>query len=234
VLKKKGASFCPAKVLDTYMNTTLKSKGEWQSAIHKVKIAGLHVHPDDPKNWDSLAALGFILKHTKKSSRILDAGGEVYSPLVEWLFLYGYKYLHVVNLLFNQDFSRGPIKYIRGDCTKTPYPPEYFDVITSLSVIEHGVETESFLRESHRILRSGGLLIISTDYWSSLITTFKEAYGTNVRIFTQEEIQILIDRAREIGFMLTGKIDYKTEEKAVRWKRLDLDFTFIIFTLVKK
>jgi hypothetical protein len=232
-LKKKGASFLPSKVFETYMNTTLKSKREWQEALHKVKNAGLHPHSDGPKNWDSLSALSFILRHTKKSSNILDAGGEVYSPLVEWLFLYSYKTLHVINLSFNQNFSRGPIKYIRGDCTQTPYPSGYFDVITSLSVIEHGVESESFLRESHRILRRGGFLIVSTDYWSSPINTFKEAYGAKVKIFTPEEIHELIRKAKGIGFMPTGEIDYSTGEKAVRWKRLGLDFTFIIFALVK-
>ncbi len=233
LLRKKGASFYPDKVLETYMNTTLKSEREWQDALERVKNAGLHTHQDGSKNWDSLSALSFILGRTKKSSKILDAGGEVYSPLVEWLFLYGYKGLHVINLLFKQNFSRGPIKYIRGDCTQTPYPSGYFDVVTSLSVIEHGVETGSFLRESHRILSPGGFLIISTDYWSSSIKTFKEAYGTRVRIFTPEEILELIDKAKEIGFMPTGEIDFSTEEKAVRWKRLDLDFTFIIFALVK-
>ena len=116
----------------------------------------------------------------------------------------------------------------------TPYPSEYFDVIACLSVIEHRVSIERFLKESHRILRPGGFLIISTDYWKNHINIDgKEAYGTEVKILTQQGIQEMIERASSIGFMPTGEIDYSTKEKAVHWKRLELDFTFIVFTLVK-
>lgn len=234
LLRRKGASFHPDKVSGAWMNTTLKSEREWQEAVQKIKQAGLHPHPDDPKNWDALGALDFILRHTNRSARVLDAGGEVYSPLIEWLFLYGYKFLHVINLSFNHDFARGPVQYIRGDCADTPYPSEYFGTITCLSVIEHGVHIEKFLHESYRILRSGGLLIVSTDYWKDPIgTTGKKAYGTRVRVFTRKEIQELIDRASSIGFMPTGEIDYSTEEKVIHWKRVGLDFTFIVFALTK-
>lgn len=234
LLKRKGASFYPMEISAPWINTTLKSEREWQEAVQKVRNAGLHPHPDFPKNWDSLAALDFILKNTNKSDRVLDVGGEVYSPLVEWLFLYGYKSLHVINLSFNYDFVRGPIRYIRGNITDTSYPSGYFNVIACLSVIEHGVHIDKFLKECHRILLSGGFLIVSVDYWKDPIdTTGKKAYGTETKVSTPKEIQELIDLASSTGFVSTGEIDYSTEEKAVHWKRLELEFTFIVFVLMK-
>lgn len=234
LLKRKGAAFQPRKLPAGWLNTTLKSEYEWQDALLRIKKAGLHSHPDGPKSWDALATLDFILSHTDASARVLDAGGEAYSPLVEWLFLYGYKRLHVLNLAFEHDFVRGPVEYVRGDCTETAYPSEYFDVIACLSVIEHGVDIEKFLQESHRILRPGGFLVVSTDYWKDPVDTEgKRAYGTEVKVFTAAEIQGLVDGARSIGFTPTGEIDYSTAERAVRWERMALDFTFIVFALRK-
>jgi SAM-dependent methyltransferase len=235
LLKREGLPFFPGRVSAAWMNTTLKSKKEWQAAEEKIKGAGLRPHGDSPKNWDHLAALSYILKHKGKTARVLDAGGDSESPLVEWLFLYGYRSLHVINLAFSYDFARGPIRYIKGDCTRTSYPADYFDAITCLSVIEHGVPLKAFLKESHRIMRPGGFLIVSTDYWNNRIDTQgKKAFGVEVKVFTQEDIQEFIDLARKIGFTLTGNVDFTTEEKAVHWQDVGLDFTFIVLALQKE
>jgi SAM-dependent methyltransferase len=234
LLMREGLPFHPGRVSAAWMNTTLKSKREWQAAAEEISKAGLRPHLDRQKNWDHLAALSFILGRTRKTARVLDAGGEVYSPLVEWLFLYGYRSLHVINLVFAHDFAQGPIRYVRGDCTHTSYPADYFDVITCLSVIEHGVSLSEFLKESHRMLRPGGFLIVSTDYWDKRIDTQgKKAFGVEVKVFSREEVQEFIDLARKSGFVLTGDVDFSTEEKAVHWQDVGLDFTFIVLALQK-
>ena len=59
-----------------------------------------------------------------------------------------------------------------------------------LSVVEHGVDLEAYFREMSRVLRPGGLLLSSTDYWETKIETVgKEAYGGPVHIFCREEIE---------------------------------------------
>jgi hypothetical protein len=107
-------------------------------------------------------------------------------------------------------------------------------VITCLSVIEHGVDVSRFLWEAQRILRPGGFLIISTDYWTEpLITTGKTAYGAEIKIFTPHGIQSILTEATSIGLAPIGEIDYSTRDKAVHWARVRLDFTFILFALTK-
>jgi len=71
------------------------------------------------------------------------------------------------------------------DLTKTSFPERSFAAIASLSVVEHGVDLDAYLAEAARILRPGGLLFTSTDYWCEPIdTTAQTAYGHEVRIHT--------------------------------------------------
>jgi ubiquinone/menaquinone biosynthesis C-methylase UbiE len=54
------------------------------------------------------------------------------------------------------------------DVLKNPFPDKSFDCITFLETIEHVENPAQFLREFHRILRSGGCVIISTPNATSL------------------------------------------------------------------
>jgi SAM-dependent methyltransferase len=186
----------------------------------------LHQHPDPPKNWDHLAALASLLDHTEQSDGILDAGGAKYSPLAEWLYIYGYRDLHVLNLGFEGVSKRGPIQYREGDITNSSYDAGRFDAITSLSVIEHDVDVNSFLQECSRLLKSGGYLVLSTDFWKEpLDNESVEAYGMPWKPFTPDRINSLIDTAESVGFTLTSEYDLTTDERTVEWK--GESFTFI-------
>ncbi len=232
--RDEGYSMSPRSPDAPWMNRALKDREEIESSLGQVRSIGLLPHPDAPKNWDALAALDLIIKQTNKGSRVLDAGGEIYSPLVKWLTMYGYRSIHVINLIFKQDFNRGPIKFIHGDCTATPYPQEYFDAVTCLSVIEHGVDLKAFLSECCRILRPGGYLIVSTDYWNEPIDTAgKNYYGAPVKVFTPSEIQAFIALAESNCFVSTGEVDCSVGSKVVQWKDVGIDYTFIVFALKK-
>src|SRR5688500_1533518 len=50
------------------------------------------------------------------------------------------------------------------DIEDTKYSDQMFDYVTSLSVIEHGVNIERYFREMSRIIKSSGHLLTSTDY----------------------------------------------------------------------
>jgi 2-polyprenyl-3-methyl-5-hydroxy-6-metoxy-1,4-benzoquinol methylase len=83
-----------------------------------------------------------------------------------------------------------------GDITHTEYDAATFDAITCLSVIEHGVDLDAYFREMSRILKPGGILITSTDYWQAPIDTKgQEMYGVPIHVFTQQEIRHAIELA---------------------------------------
>jgi len=212
----------------------LKSRSEWEGATATLRAAGLHSHPDPQKNWDGLSALVFILEHSSPQDRVLDAGGEGYSPLVDWLYLFGYRDLHVINLSFTKRFSRGPVRYVPGDCTQTPYPAESFRILTCLSVLEHGVPLPQFWAEADRIVAPGGFVILSTDFWCAPLE-FGDlgAYGHPIHVFQPSDIREAITVGAANGFRPLAPVDIRCEDKAVHWQRMDLDFTFIFLAFEK-
>jgi len=88
-------------------NAVLKNQNEVNSATRQIRKLGLPVKGNSPKNWDSLAALDLILKCTDRNARIFDAGGELYSMILPWLFLYGYRNLAAGNLVFQRPIKKG-------------------------------------------------------------------------------------------------------------------------------
>ena len=217
-----------------WANAVLRSQEEVDSAVEQVRKLGLPLMSDLSKNWDSLAALNIILKNTCKDAKIFDAGAELYSVILPWLFLYGYKNLVGGNLVFDKKIKRGPIVYRRSDITRTGYSSNTFNAVTCLSVIEHGVDLRSFFKEMSRILKSNGMLIISMDYYETPIDTKGlSAYGVPIHIFTKEEVTKVLATAKEFGLVPVGPIDLTCSEKVVLWKKYELRFTFLTISLQK-
>ncbi len=215
-------------------NAVLQSRSQWRQAARKARRLQLPLHPSDEKNWDHLAAVNAIVSVTPKTARILDAGAEIYSNVLPALFVCGYRNLFGMNLSFSHPARRGPIRYLPGDITRTGFEDGFFDAVACMSVIEHGVPIEAYFREMYRILRPGGLLITSTDYYPEPIdTTGKLAHGSPIKIFCRQEIEEMLAQARASGFEMTGEIDLDFKDRPIRWDLFDLEYTFLIVTLRK-
>jgi SAM-dependent methyltransferase len=215
-------------------NGTLQGRSDWRDATRLARTMGLPLHRAEEKNWDHLAAVRAIASHTTKSAYVLDAGAEIYSNVLPALFVHGYRHLYGVNLSFSRPARRGPIQYLPGDITKTDFSDETFDAVSCMSVIEHGVPVDAYFREMFRILKPGGLLITSTDYFPDPIDTKGQtAHGAPIRIFSKPEIEAILAHAQACGFELTGEVDLECVRRPIHWQEYDLEFTFLIFTLRK-
>jgi SAM-dependent methyltransferase len=216
-------------------NGVLQNTAEWKQALAHGKRMHLPLHRSEEKAWDHLAAVFAIVAETTPKARVLDAGAELYSNVLPALFAYGYRDLIGINLDFDVPARRGPIRYLHGDITQTSFDAASFDAACCMSVIEHGVKLEDYFCEMHRILKPGGLLITSTDYYpTSIDARGQSAHGAPVKIFTRSEIEAALRLAQEAGFELTGDVNLDCHEKPVRWAQYNLDYTFAIFTLRKK
>lgn len=54
------------------------------------------------------------------------------------------------------------LKYLQGDCTQIPLESQSVDCVVSFETLEHHDKHEEMMAEVKRVLRPGGLLIIST------------------------------------------------------------------------
>lgn len=114
--------------------------------------------------------------------------------------------------VFGLDFSGQALAYTRrrchvslvqGDLTCLPFPNSTFDVVTALDVVEHVREDEEALREVLRVLRPGGVLLISVPAFRFLWSGHDTALQ-HFRRYTTGEIGRLMGRA---GFRVS-KLTY--------------------------
>lgn len=224
----------PGELWREWLNRPLRDHGEVDRAVAEVRSCGLPPHADAPKNWDLLVALGTILERTRTGAQVLEMGAPRYAMLLPWLYLYGYRHLTGIDLTHERESAVGPIRYLKMDLTATTFADASFGAIACLSVIEHGVSLESYLREASRLLKPGGALVTSTDFWCEPVDTGgQSAYGTPIRIFTREEIEACAELARKHGLRLLRPFDFTCLERVVHWAGHDLDYTFINFVLEK-
>lgn len=212
----------------------LRSGAEVRAALEEVQRLGLPPHGEPAKNWDALAALDLILRHTTPRARVFDAGGEFYSRLLPWLGLYGYTRLVAGNLDFEQTARRGAIRYERMDLTHTRFADASVDAVTCLSVLEHGVDVEACFREMARVLKPGGLLVMSTDFWDTPVDTRGQlAHGQPIRVLTPADVASALACAQRHGFSLVAPLDLTVGDRVVHWARYDLSYTFVLLSFRK-
>lgn len=235
-------------------NSVLKNASEVNCAIDRLHSLGLFVHPDRVKTWDTYKMVK-IINEGDRSSFILDAGCNG-SPVLPILKKLGFKNLYGCDLFLKKipsclpeivDPLYRPIIEMYEDKTfnistqnleKTNFQDNMFDYITSLSVIEHGVNIQNYFKEMNRIMKKSGILLTSTDYWPHKILNVIKTKDNPKRhpdnIFSKEELEEDVLKAAELnGLILTEPIDFSYEDKVVHYDGTGLDYTFIFFALKK-
>ena len=211
-------------------SAVLQNSAEADAAVETLKGVRLRLHVDRPKNWDSLRALRFILRDRRKNAAVVDLGCSRYGRLLYWLRSFGYTNLHGCDWSFKEPFNDAGIAFAPQNLEQTAYAPGSFDFASCLSVIEHGVDPGKFFAECRRIVRPGGHLLLSTDYWQEAVVEpgrYDKNFQCWVKVFTRADIEELVALAASHGFALMGRPDWTCGEKVVYWKDMDLRFTFV-------
>lgn len=238
-------------------NSVLKTHPEVDMAKKQLKEMGLFPHHGSEKSWDTCKMIQ-IINLADRNCVVLDVGCNG-SPILPMLKRLGFRYLYGCDFLlqpkYNPTFMRIACRFYKNEylpivqmyrddtinlsiqnLEKTDYPDDKFDYITSLSVIEHGVNINEYFREMARILKTGGYLLTSTDYWPEKIANTKNVISNNEpdNVFSRIEIESMIEVGEKYGLRLIEPMDYSYGEKVVRWKRTGLEYTFILFGMRKK
>ena len=228
------------------MIKVLQDWNEVGDACLSLERQRLPLHTLVQKNWDH-ALLLKALASVPRDAAIVDLGcGDALTLKV--LRSAGYKQLYGVDLriswrarlsqlvrMWRQVTLEPPYHLSRGSIVQTSFESERFDVALSVSTIEHGVDKAAFLQEAARILKPGGLLFVTTDYWYEKIDvpdSFR-AYGQRWEIASEDEISQFLELALAAGFRLKchGGVP-GCGQKTVHW--IGTDYTFIAVLLVKE
>lgn len=237
-------------------NGVLRNDSEVVRSIRRLRDNGLFPHYSRAKSWDTYKMISMIAT-AGKNSYILDVGCNQ-SPILVMLRELGFVHLYGCDLVLKPKYPIFLSKFICAfykrdykpvlklyydkaynlsvqNLENTTYQNNMFDYITSLSVIEHGVDTLKYFKEMNRILKRGGYLLTSTDYWPEKIVNTRKVISPNApdNIFDRKELDHILRIAESSGFSLIGPMDYTFSEKVVRWKATGFQFTYVFFAMKK-
>ena len=212
---------------------SLTSPSRGQRILQKVGLVKGIAVGDYRKSWDVLRTATFITARVQRNAPILDVGAYA-SELLCVLHRLGYTNLTGIDV--NPHVRRmpyaGAIRYEVSDIMHTSFQKESFEIITAISVIEHGFNTQALLAEISRFLRPGGYFIASFDYWPVKVeTTGIRLFGTTWTVFSQQEVLALLDQAREYHLTPNGEITLTAREQTIHYA--DRNYTFAWMALRK-
>jgi SAM-dependent methyltransferase len=191
---------------------------------------GFYPHSITPKNWD----LAHILPDITEGP-LLDMG------CCESYILGNAK---IIGPKFGIDmrlpgYTIPGVTLLQGDLMDTRLPPKYFQTLTCISVIEHGVDFGRFAAECVRLLRPGGKLYVSFDYWNPKITGTMNLYGLAWNILCRSDVEGLIQICEKAGMMLTEEVDWSIKDAVINEafyapRGSGVAYTFGLLTFVAK
>jgi SAM-dependent methyltransferase len=194
------------------------------------------MHFEFLKSWDVAHFARILTTELRPEAAVVDVGS-VGSELPWVLRLAGFQNITGCDLddqVLKMPFAR-TITYRLGEIQQLGLAEASVDAVTAVSTIEHGVDVAQFLRSSARLLRSGGLLCLSTDYWPSKVDTADVRYfGAPWTIFAEDEIRGLIQAAAAAGLTLdswSGTLP-TVIDRPVSWH--GRSYTFIALVLRKR
>ena len=160
--------------------------------------SGVYLHAS--KQWEYLLAIAAIRDLGQRRLRVLDAGGGR-GALAFHLAAQGHQ-VEVIDRDFlwdhggDEDIERrfmqsptGNLRFRHGGLHNLPVADECVDVVTCISVVEHLREKPMVLRELLRVLRPGGLLVLTFDI-ASAPEGFEDQ--SRVEIFSPESLSAFL------------------------------------------
>jgi SAM-dependent methyltransferase len=189
---------------------------------------------DAVKSWDVLRTAEFLERSFPKTAQVLDIGAYS-SEILPVLHRLGFSRLTGIDL--NPEIGKmpyaGSIRYQTGNFLRTPFADHSFDVVTAISVIEHGFDGPALLREMSRLLAPGGTFVASFDYWPDKIDTDgTRFFGLDWLIFSRPEIESFLQKAKAHGLESDGAVALDAGERTIHCA--DRDYTFGWMALKKR
>ena len=181
------------------------------------------------KSWDVLKTVEFLEQELPRDAAILDIGCFCSEVL---LCLHDLGFSQLAGCDLNADIATmpyaGEIDYRVDNFLGTSFADQSFDAVTFISVMEHGFDGPAYLREAVRLLKPGGYLLSSFDYWPEKIDTGNTRFfDMSWTLFSREEVEELISDARQYGFRPVGDSAPAASGRPIRCAGFDYTFGWL-------
>lgn len=216
------------------MNGFLKSRTEINLSTANLKSQGLTSHPIQCKDWEL-----WLITSRLRGNDLLDMGADGSFILHNAIQLGSSGRKVGIDLAEVTGTNKADgAEYVVGDLMATPFPDNSFDMITCQSVIEHSVNFEKFAAECSRLLRHGGELFVSFDFWDPKPDTSKtKLYSLDWNILDKQDVLNLVLAMDRVGLSITSEIDWSVGQPVITPSYCSpaagVEYTFGILSFVK-
>ena len=169
-----------------------------------------------PRPWRHEKIFQYIAAHVSRDAHIVELGPGK-GILLKKLRDAGFRHLAAADIIdyikFPEIRALGILKHTNLNNEKAPFPDMVYDLVIALQVMEHLENPTHFQRECRRLLKPGGLLIMSVPHGHNLPSKIRFFLAGNIMRFERanEHITFLTKNIfKKIflqGFTL-GNIDY--------------------------
>lgn len=207
----------------SYSNSVMR-RALWHASRGRYPRVGDYI-----KSWDVGRTAEFAVEHLARERPILDFGafGSEMPPLLNAA---GFTKVTGIDLNRNVRFMprSGTIRYVQGDFHACPFEAASFDLITAISVIEHGYAPEKLLGEVSRLLRPGGFFVASFDYWPDKLETNQvKLFDLDWLIFSAGDVNQLIAKANRYGLAPVGTLECAARDRPVSFAGYQYTFGWL-------
>lgn len=202
---------------DTKDNFSVEKMAQESAKIYEKAIA-------DFKTAKNVNKINLNQLKLKKGDKVLDIGCSFGDQAIriakQGLSVYGIDKSEQAIRQFRESAEGENVKCVAvvGDIEKMPYEDNQFDAVVATEVFEHVTEPEKAIKESARVLRSGGHACVSVPTQSSekifrfLHPTWVKD-STHVNVFSKGQILALLKQA---GFTVE-KVENQNFEWSIFW-----------------
>jgi SAM-dependent methyltransferase len=187
----------------------LRSRAEIERCTEYLKRNGLASHAVICKDWEIAHIISDL-----SDGNLLDMGSSD-SYILKNAVIKGIKGEKFGIDLRAPNVPLAEVSYIEGNLLQVPLPGEYFQNITCLSVLEHDVDFGKFSGEAARLLKKGGTLYVTFDYWNPKIGTKTKLYGLAWDILDKGDVLRFIQECANQGLKLVEDIDWTVGDAVI-------------------
>jgi len=150
----------------------------------------------NPLRVENLARFSFFIDHFN-GNRVLDLGcgsgegtHEIATKLKEPVYAVDLSLPALTEA--SNEWNNPFVKFIQMDVCRLGFPDNTFDGLISIEVIEHIEKTNDYLAEAYRVLKPGGLIMLTTP--NKLLSSPKPGmlWPEHVREYTPDEFSSLL------------------------------------------